>query len=214
MVCDAAAPACVSRRWASRIVGAWFVLGSPHAQAHQAHQAHQAANHGADITDGLMQFLTSVEFPLGTIALGLFAAQRGRDAVAWSVIALPIGLIVGAMAAPFAAMGPGVVIGNLAAIAILGLAVALSVPVPAVVLPIAAFLLGIGQGFASTGTMPGGALPELFLLGVVVAGLLCLVVATALAWKADAPWQRVAVRALGSWIGAIGLMVLGLHLAT
>ena len=207
MVFDAATPACVSRCWPSRIVGAWFVLGSPHAQAHQA------AIHGTDFTDGLMQFLTSVEFPLGTIALGLFAAQHGRDAVAWSVIALPIGLIAGAIAAPFAAMGPGVVIANLAAIAILGLAVALAVPVPAFVLPIAAFLLGIGQGFPNTGTMPSGALPELFLLGVVVAALLSLVGATALAWKAQTPWQRVAVRALGSWISAIGLMVLGLQLA-
>jgi urease accessory protein len=60
--------------------------------------------------------------------------------------------------------------------------------------------------------MTAEAAPHLFAPGVALAGFIVTALASAatLALSAGADWPRLAVRIAGSWIAAIGLMMIGL----
>jgi hydrogenase/urease accessory protein HupE len=70
-------------------------------------------------------------------------------------------------------------------------------------------LLGLGHGYLNGTTMrpPGPGL--LGVVGIVAAVFALVAIAAAFVVSLRAAWARVAVRVAGSWIAAIGLLLLG-----
>ena len=58
--------------------------------------------------------------------------------------------------------------------------------------------------------MAGGSDPVLFLLGSALAGLAAILLPSAVVVSLEAQWQRILVRVVGSWLAAVGAMVLAL----
>jgi len=155
--------------------------------------------------DGISHFLLSPEFVAPVLGLALFAGLRGPDHArcalfavsgAWFVsgllgIAPPAGLASSlTTAAIFLALG-----GLLAADASLSLALTTAVAV-------IAGLLGGAMSTAAAGTLQFTGL-----LGVTAAVFVLTALVSSLIVPLRIAWLRVAVRVAGSWLAALGLLL-------
>jgi hypothetical protein len=73
----------------------------------------------------------------------------------------------------------------------------------------AALLLGLSHGVENTVDISPSIAMHLFVPGVVVAGIAMVAIFAAIAVSRKVPWQRIAIRVVGSWIAAIGILVIG-----
>ena len=148
---------------------------------------------------------------LAFLACGALCAQRGGRLQ----LALPLFWVVHALAAIASVFWPAperaLALANLASLCAFGLAIALGAPGPRAIVFVMAVLFGASHGLANAGAIPPGANVLVVLAGVIVAAI------ASSAWAYAAidfllglkqPWIDVAVRAAGSWIAAIGLLVL------
>jgi urease accessory protein len=167
-----------------------------------------------DFYAGMLHPLTSLDFVLPIIALALLAGQQRREAAITAMITFPVSLAAGAVTV--AALQPSVAswpawgwIGP-AVMSVAGLCVALSWRGPtlamAVLFTIFGFILGSTQGLEITAPI---STPK-FILGAGCTGLIGMAYGIALVRRLERPWTHIAVRVVGSWVAAAGLMVLAL----
>ncbi len=157
--------------------------------------------------DGAAHLFLSPEDLVVVLALALLAGLYGRDVARRLVLTLPVAWLAG-MVLGSRMPGPS----DAAWLPIASLAVGLLVaihPKLASILPaVLAAAIGLAHGFyngraiTETSTSPtAGA-------GIVSAVAVCSLLIGALATAMDRPWQRIAIRALGSWAAAFSLLVL------
>jgi len=168
-----------------------------------------------DFYAGMLHPLTSLEFAVPLIALALFAGQQRRVAAIIALASFPVAVMAGAASSVLfsPSSGPSVIATGWAGPAIMavsGLCVALAWQSPAIgaaaLFSLFGFLLGVTQGAEITATMSA---PK-FILGVGCLGLIVMGYGIGLVRKLRWPWTHVAVRVVGSWVAAAGLMVLAL----
>jgi urease accessory protein len=106
-------------------------------------------------------------------------------------------------------------IANLASLTVLGALVALALPWPGWLMGAITCAVGVSHGYANGAAMMPEINPALYMPGVMTAGYLVILFVAAVAATATRRWPaaRIAARALGSWIFAIGVMMLGASLA-
>ena len=94
-----------------------------------------------------------------------------------------------------------------ASLILLGVLVAVDLNLPFVLVMVLAALLGISHGYLNgTAMAPAGVAG---LLGVATAVFVFVSLISGLMVRLEALWARTAVRVAGSWIDAIGLLMLG-----
>ncbi len=172
--------------------------------------AHSVSKRFGDFYGGMLHPLTALEHLLPILAFSLLAGQHGPGHARRVLLLFGAGLLVGASMAPCAEPIPFVVEGNQLSIVVLGLLVAAAVGLPLAFLMAAALVLGLSHGYQNAVGLSPSVAVSLFIPGVVLSGLSLLAVVAAVAVSLKAPWQRVAVRVAGSWIAAIGILVMGL----
>ena len=99
---------------------------------------------------------------------------------------------------------------NRLTLVVVGLLVAAAARVPLPILGTTALVLGLSHGVENTVDISSSVAMHLFVPGVVVAGIAMVAIFAAVAASLAVPWQRIAIRVLGSWIAAIGILVIGL----
>lgn len=180
------------------------LLGAPDA----AH-AHLMTTGLGPLYDGVSHLFVTIDDLLPVVALALLAGLNGAETGRRALFALPVVWLAGGLAG-FALHGAALPAG-ITAISLLALgtltAIDLRLP-PAVVTALALGLGALhgwlnGAGIAAAGREASGLLGIVAAIFVVVALLAALVVAL------RAPAARIAVRVTGSWIAAIGLLLLG-----
>jgi hydrogenase/urease accessory protein HupE len=186
-----------------------------------AASAHLVDTRFGDFYGGLLHLLLSPEHLLPILGLGLLAGLQPPARARWSLAALPLGMLAGLLAALWAqptAAHPGNA-GVMAAatapwpapvlIALLGLLVALALRLPAWLLAAVALAVGVVEGLGNGAGIGPDTSVILYLPGVLAAGFvpLALIAAGTLVLREQAEWVPIAIRAAGSWIAAIGLMV-------
>jgi urease accessory protein len=175
-------------------------------------EAHSAVKGVGDFYGGLLHVVTALEHVLPFIALSLLAGQRGLRAQADIVLLLfPIALMVGATAAVWAPPPPGLAFFNISSAILLGALVAAAWPLPRVVFYALFIVFGISHGFANGEAITPTTKAYLFILGVGLSGLVVLAYGTLMVdflLKRKEGWIHIAVRVAGSWIAAIGVLVL------
>lgn len=193
------------RAW--RAVGcALLILALSHPAA-----AHSLDNRFGDFYGGLLHPLTALTHVLPMFAVGLLAGQQGERAARWLVLAFPLALVIGAVLAAALPTLPSMAGFNAASFVVLGLLVAAAWRLPLPVLVALGALFGITHGYENGRAMAQDTAVHLFILGVAtVGGLITALVSAATIDLAAAAWSRVAVRIVGSWIAAIGIMTIGL----
>ncbi|HEY7922299.1 MAG TPA: HupE/UreJ family protein [Vicinamibacteria bacterium] len=158
--------------------------------------------------DGVSHFALTPEDVLPAIALALLAGQRGSLAARRALFVLPLGwLLGGVVGLAFPTIGESPALTTASFLATGGLVAAEARLGSGWVTALAASL-GLLHGYlngSSLSPAPGA----LGLVGVVATLFVTVALAAALVVAIRAPWARIAVRVAGSWIAAVGLLMLG-----
>jgi hydrogenase/urease accessory protein HupE len=183
--------------------------------------AHLVGTRFGDFYGGLLHLLLSPEHVLPILGLGLLAGLQPPQRARWMLAALPLGMLVGLLmglwALPSADHSGNARIMAMATtpwlapafIALLGLLVALAWRLPAWLLAGIAVAVGVVEGLGNGVGIGPDTSVLLYLPGTLAAGVvpLALIAAATLRLRGQADWVSIAVRAAGSWLAAIGLMV-------
>jgi len=180
-------------------------------------QAHLVNTRLGDFYGGVLHPLTAFEEVLPWLALAALAAFQGAARARWLVVVFPLSLLAGCALSqllPVPSFVPAVAV---ALIAITGLSVAAAVRLPLPVLIGLAAVMGFVHGLQNGQAMTTTTDQLLFVLGVSAIGYGVMTIATGAAiafLRGVGSWRPIALRASGSWVAAVGIMVLGLQFLT
>jgi len=159
--------------------------------------------------DGLAHLFVTPEDLLAVVALALLAGLRGKPFGRTVLFVLPAAWLAGALACRITTLPPGGPVLSASLLIALGALVAVNRSLPLALVAGAALTCGLLNGCFN-----GAALAEAGSIGPAAAGIGCavfvivaLVAGQVAALEKD--WTRVMIRVAGSWIGAIGLLMLG-----
>jgi urease accessory protein len=172
--------------------------------------AHSAARGTNDFYAGALHALTALEHALPFLALGILAGQQGRKAEP-VLLAFCLALAAGATAAIWIPPLPYVGLLNIVSAILFGGLVAASWSLPMSLCYGLAVVFGVSHGFANGAGMIEQTRPYLYIPGVALAGLAMTaygLFVTDYLLRRKAGWIHIAVRVAGSWIAAIGILVL------
>ena len=172
-------------------------------------QAHLMNTGFGPFYDGLTHLFVTPEDLLPVIALALLAGLRGPRFGRSVLFVLPVAWLVGSTAVLL--LAPQFTLAKAEIIVTIGLGALLAAdrPLPLAFVVGLAILLGLFHGILNGYELAKGPSSGLVTVGAAV-GLFVLV--SLLAGQAASVrmrWARVAVRVAGSWIAAIGLLMLG-----
>lgn len=187
---------------------AWLLFAVLAVSAAPAH-AHLMNSGFGPFYDGLEHPLMSPEDLLPVAALTLLAALSGARYGRWLLATLPAAWMLGMMAG-WALAFPGLPAWTgAAATALAGVAVAADLRLPLAAVMGLGAAIGMLHGLANGGELPGSAGGLMAIAGTTA----CLAAIVALlagqVVSLCAPWTRLAVRISGSWIAAVGLLMIG-----
>ena len=173
--------------------------------------AHSLSNRFGDFYGGMLHPVTALEHALPIFALGLLAGQQGARPARWVLLVLPLTLLLGATLAMATPAMSWVPVLNSASFALLGALVAGAWRLPVAVVVGLAALFGFSHGYENGMAVTPDVAAHLFVPGVALIGFVAVAVVSAatLALTARAEWLRIAVRVAGSWIAAIGILMIG-----
>lgn len=184
------------------------LAGSP-AVAH----AHSIGRNVGDFYWGFLHPITSLESILPLIALGLLAGQQGAGKARWVIGLFAVGIVAGPLLA--LSMGSPELASwiNLGSFIVLGVLLALGRSWPVGLLSGLSLLFGLTQGWSNAAEMSQATARFLYATGMIAGAYLVvlLLAAAAVNVQKSPEWQRIAVRIAGSWVAAIGLMVIALR---
>jgi urease accessory protein len=171
--------------------------------------AHLVSTGFGPFYDGLLHLLTSPSDLLPALALALLAGLQGRAASRRVVFLLPAALLVGAvLGLVLPTSVPVVQIGTVAFLVLGGL-VAADVAVSARWMGLLAVGVGLVLGYANGSALSLAGYSLGAVLGMTAGVFVLVVLAAAGVTALRAPWGRIAVRVAGSWIAAVGLLMIG-----
>lgn len=172
-------------------------------------EAHLNSTGMGPIYDGLMHFLMSPDdlVPVLGVALlaGLCGAAYGRRAL----FVLPTTWLVGGIAGLAAATTNPSAVVTAATFLLLGGLIAMDASLSLRVTTALAALIGLYHGYLNGTGMGQPGTASLALSGLVFAVFVLVALAAAFVVRLQAAWARIAVRVVGSWIVASGLLMLG-----
>jgi len=160
-----------------------------------------------DFYAGMLHPLTALDFLLPWIALALFAGQQGRKGALLVLSIFPAAILLGASLALTIPQPGWLLIANVAVIPLLGLAVALASAYPISLVAMLAVVVGLIQGMANGAEITAATSPRQFIPGLATVAALVISYGIGIVRSLKTPWTRVAVRVVGSWIAAIGIMI-------
>ena len=187
----------------------------------QAAQAHIVAARLGDFYAGALHPLTDLQDIILWIAMGVLAGSLGATTGRWLVLVFPLGLLAGLGLGPaFGVVSAGAV-ADAGTIAVLGLLLATNLRIGTVPLCLIAVGLALMRGAANAGDLGPETNRLLFAAGLAGAGYaaITLTMALTVAFRgtdagSSIAWRGIAIRAFGSWIAAIGVMMGGFALTT
>ena len=160
------------------------------------------------VYDGISHFLMSPEDLVPAFVLALLAGQGGPQAARRVLFLLPAGWLIGGLAGLSAATAPPADLTWLIFVLLGGLVAAHLRPPGAAVMAIAA-LLGLFKGFINGSAMSYAGSGLFSLVGIAATVFAVVALAAAAAIAITWPPARIAVRVLGSWTAATGLLLFG-----
>jgi hydrogenase/urease accessory protein HupE len=159
--------------------------------------------------DGLAHLFVTPTDLLVVLAVALLAGAQGAGAARAVLVVLPLAWLVAGAAGVVSDSTATLPWATTLIFAGVGLLVALATPLARPWVIGLAILAGVVHGFVNGATMTRGDGRALALLGAVTAVFALVPLLTAVVVSARREWMRVGVRVAGSWIAAIGLLMIG-----
>ena len=171
--------------------------------------AHLNSTGMGPIYDGLMHFLLSPEDFVAVLALALFAGLRGAAFGRRTLFVLPAAWFLGGLVGLYSSTWSGSAVLSSIWILLLGGLLAFNAQPSLHLTTAIAALLGVYHGYSNGAGMGEPGTAALALLGLSFAVFVVVALASAFVVQLRAQWGRIAVRVVGSWITASGLLMLG-----
>ncbi len=177
----------------------------------QAAQAHLVVTGMGPVYDGISHFGFSPEDYLPVAVLGFFAGLRGARASRLALLSLSTGWIAGGwiamlglalppIATSFATAGLFLAIGGL---------LAADLNIPALAGAALAAALGLVRGAADMASVSASVGHGLTLIGMSASVFVVLAIAASVTLPLQRAWMVIAARVSGSWLAALGLLLVG-----
>jgi urease accessory protein len=161
-----------------------------------------------DFYAGLFHVVTAIEHLLPILALGLFAGQQDTKGARSCLIAFSSFLLVGVMVGTKLPEIEIITFLSIFSLIIMGGIVTIHLKASIVWLIIIAGVLGLIQGVANGSALGNGIQVLNFSTGVLVTGIAIVTLFSGLALSMVKYWQKMAIRVVGSWIVAMGIIYL------
>lgn len=171
-------------------------------------EAHLVTTGLGPVYDGIGHLLMSPDDLIPALALALYAGLRGPRAGRFALFLLPAAWLVGGLVGLMADARVTFPVATVSFLT-LGALVAADLPLPAPAIGTLAAALGLAHGFVNGAALAGVGSGARGLVGIVAALFVVVALASAFVVALERPWKRIAVRVAGSWIAAVGLLLLG-----
>ncbi len=171
-------------------------------------EAHLVTTGLGPVYDGMGHLLLTPEDLLPTLALALLGGLRGTSHARTVLFLLPGAWLIGGVSGMLARGGPGPLVAVVSFLAV-GLLVAADAPIPRGATAALATVIGLLHGWVNGPVLAEAQLGLRGLTGTVASVFVVVALASAAVVALRWPWTRIAVRVLGSWIAASGLLLLG-----
>ncbi len=171
-------------------------------------EAHLVTTGLGPLYDGLLHFGLTPEDLVPALALALLAGLRGATHGRRVLFVLPAAWLLGGVIGLTVHGGVSPIWTSLSFVVLGGL-VAADARLPLGATTALAALLGLGHGYLNGSTLAQPGLGAVGLLGIVVAVFTLVALVASFVVPLRAAWARVVVRVAGSWIAAIGLLLIG-----
>jgi urease accessory protein len=192
-----------------RLILFWLTLAITLIAAPSAH-AHLMNTGFGPFNDGLTHLFVTPEDLLPVIALALLAGLRGPRFGRTVLFALPVAWLVGTAAGVWLARPITLPVAETVVTIALGALLAADRPLPLTSVACLAILLGLFHGIVNGSELPKtSSSGQISAAGVAAALFVAVSLLAGQAASVRVAWARVAVRVAGSWIVAIGLLMLG-----
>ena len=172
-------------------------------------QAHLVNSGLGPFYDGALHLLLSPGDLLGLVAAALLAGQQGARAARLMVIALSMSWLLAGMLAMRLPISLDLSWLSVSSFMMLGLLVAADTRLPAVAVAALGWVYGALHGLLNGSALAAMGAGFSTLFGIVLTAMLLAILITAALLPERAPWIRVSVRVMGSWVVAVGMLMLG-----
>lgn len=169
--------------------------------------AHLVTTGMGPVYDGIGHLLLTPEDLVPAIAVALYAGLRGRIPGKRALFFFPLSWLLGGFIGLTAHAMPTF---PLAAISflVLGVLIAADLRLPDNVFTVLAVAVGIMHGFFNGIALKAGP-SGLGLFGIMAALIVLVAIVSALVVSLKPPWARIVIRVAGSWVTAMGLLMIG-----
>ena len=192
-----------------RLILFWLTLAIPMIGAPSAH-AHLMNTGLGPFNDGLTHLFVTPEDLLPVIALALLAGLRGPRFGQAVLFALPVAWLVGGFAGFLLAPPITLPVAETIVTIALGVLLATDRPLPLALVGCLAILLGLFHGILNGSELPKtSSSSQISAAGVAAALFVAVSLLAGQGASVRVAWARAAVRVAGSWVVAIGLLMLG-----
>ena len=157
--------------------------------------------------DGIAHVVLTPADLLVVVALALLAGQRGTQAARWALLALPLAWLVGGVVGMLFPSDLTLPVLTTLTFGLAGVLVALNTSLKVAVVALFTVMAGLLHGYVNGASLGGSG--TLALAGAVSAACCLFAILAAQVTTIRAAWGRIALRAVGSWVAAAGLLMLG-----
>lgn len=171
--------------------------------------AHLVTSGLGPIVDGIAHVLMSPDDLLPVLGVGVLAGQNGPRAARAALFALPASWLAGGAMGWWTAQPVFSALPATGLFIVLGILVAVASRLPTSAIAFLSGTLGVLHGWPNGADMASNGRDPIALVGVAGVIFVLTALSSARVVSLTAPWSRVAVRVAGSWIAAIGLLMLG-----
>jgi urease accessory protein len=169
--------------------------------------AHLVTTGLGPVYDGIGHLVLTLEDLIPVLALGLLVGLRGPLAGRRALFILPAAWLAGGIVGTQMGSTPSFPVAALSFL-VLGIFTATDLRLPPKAVTALAVALGLLHGFLNGVALREGA-GLLGLLGIAVTLFVVTALVAALVLSLRRPWTRIAVRVAGSWVAAMGILMIG-----
>lgn len=159
--------------------------------------------------DGIAHLFVSPEDMLSVVALALLAGLRGKACSRAVLFVLPAAWLAGALASRMTTLSGGIPVVSAALLIALGALVALDRKLPLAIVGGATLTCGLLNGCFNGAALAGAGSSALVAVGIGCAVFVIVAIVAGQVSALEKEWARIVVRVAGSWVGAIGIFMLG-----
>lgn len=169
--------------------------------------AHLVTTGMGPVYDGVGHLLLTPEDLIPAVSVALYAGLQGRWSGRRALFFFPLAWFLGGVIGLFAGEQPVVAIPAVSFL-ILGALIATDLRLPVNGYTLLVILVGLFHGFFNGLALKDGP-GSLGLFGIMATLFVLVALVSAVVVGMNPPWTRIVVRVTGSWVAAIGILLIG-----